>query len=162
MNLKALREEELDESMLYLINNNKYAFPDQDVINLVCRNRIGYVSNEYNSSETTGIPEHIRIMHYIRGNKGWIRGSNNSEIWKEWETKTLKEKDIKEKMKKIKALQNYTDTVLKKNIVKGDEYIVDNERAEAITNYIFKGNPLAEIIMKNNNKKKYKRRRNET
>jgi predicted RNase H-like nuclease (RuvC/YqgF family) len=49
-------------------------------------------------------------------------------------------------MKKIKALQNYTDTVLKKDIVKGEEYIVDNERADVITNYIFKGNPIAEVI----------------
>lgn len=55
-------------------------------------------------------------------------------------------KERKGKMKKIKALQNYTDTVLKKDIVKGDEYIVDNERAEAIVNYIFKGKPLAEVI----------------
>jgi predicted RNase H-like nuclease (RuvC/YqgF family) len=49
-------------------------------------------------------------------------------------------------MKKIKALQNYTDTVLKKDIKEGDEYIVDNERAEAIVKVIFKGKPLAEII----------------
>ena len=49
-------------------------------------------------------------------------------------------------MKKIKALQNYTDTVLKKNVVKGEEYIVDNERAEEITKVIYKGKPLAEVI----------------
>jgi len=61
-----------------------------------------------------------------------------------------KYKEIKEerksKMKKIKALQNYTDTVLKKEIKEGDEYIVDNERAEAIVKVIFKDKPLAEII----------------
>ena len=55
-------------------------------------------------------------------------------------------KERKDKMKKIKALQNYTDTVLNKNIVKGEKYIVDNERAEAIIKTIYKGNPLAEII----------------
>lgn len=55
-------------------------------------------------------------------------------------------KERKGKMKKIRALQNYTDTVLKKDIVEGEEYIIDNERAEAITNYIFKDKPLAEII----------------
>jgi hypothetical protein len=49
-------------------------------------------------------------------------------------------------MKKIKALQNYIDTVLNKEVIKGDEYIVDNERAEAIINYVFKDKPLAEII----------------
>jgi hypothetical protein len=55
-------------------------------------------------------------------------------------------KERKDKMKKIKALQNYTDTVLNKDIVKGDEYIVDNERAEEIVKVIFKDKPLAEII----------------
>jgi glycosyltransferase involved in cell wall biosynthesis len=55
-------------------------------------------------------------------------------------------KERKDKMKKIRALQNYTDSLLKKDIVKGDEYIVDNERAEAIVKVIFKDKPLAEII----------------
>src|SRR5574344_2138067 len=55
-------------------------------------------------------------------------------------------KERKDKMKKIKALQNYTDSLLKKDIVKGEEYIVDNERAEAIVKVIFKDKPLAEII----------------
>lgn len=81
MDLKKIREEHLDDSMLYLVNNNKYEFPDQDVINLVCRNRIEYVSNEYNSTETTGIVSNAKIVHYIRGNKGWVQGSNRSEIW---------------------------------------------------------------------------------
>lgn len=107
MNLKALREEELDESMLYLINNNKYAFPDQDVINLVCRNRIGYVSNEYNSSETTGIADHIKIMHYIRGNKGWNKESPHAEKWFKWETKGL-ENNIVETIEVI-AIPNFRD-----------------------------------------------------
>src|SRR5574344_797816 len=55
-------------------------------------------------------------------------------------------KERKDKMKKIRALQNYTDSLLKKNIVIGEEYIVDNERAEAIVKVIFKDKPLAEII----------------
>nr|MCR5504680.1 hypothetical protein [Elusimicrobiaceae bacterium] len=81
MNLKALRDEKLDDAMIYLLNNNRYAFPDQDVINLICRNRINYVSNVYNSSETTGIVDNAKIIHYIRGNKGWLKSSLRSEIW---------------------------------------------------------------------------------
>ena len=71
----------------------------------------------------------------------WLKLLGNADS----KYKTIK-KERKDKMKKIRALQNYTDTVLKKDIVKGDEYIVDNERAEAIVNYIFKGKPLAEVI----------------
>lgn len=81
MNLKKIREEKLDDSMIYLLNHNRYSFPDQDVINLVCRNRIKYVSNIYNSTETTGFRDDAKIIHYIRGNKGWIKTSPRSEIW---------------------------------------------------------------------------------
>lgn len=81
MDLEKIREERLDDSMIYLLNHNKYSFPDQDVINLVCRNRIKHISNIYNSTETTGIVENAKIVHYIRGNKGWIRGVPRGEIW---------------------------------------------------------------------------------
>src|SRR5574344_173118 len=55
-------------------------------------------------------------------------------------------KERKDKMKKIKALQNYTDSLLKKDIKEGDEYIVYKKRAEKIVKVIFKDKPLAEII----------------
>lgn len=145
MNLKALREEELDESMLYLINSNRYEFPDQDVINLVCRNRIGYVSNEYNANETTGIPEHIKIMHYIRGNKGW-NDSKYSYLWREWQSKILNEMLKGAKEMKIEALQDYTDNLLKQDIKKGDQYVVDKDRGKVITETLYKDKPLARIV----------------
>ncbi|MFA5407679.1 MAG: glycosyltransferase [Bacilli bacterium] len=147
MNLKALREEELGESMLYLINNNKYDFPDQDVINLVCRNRIGYISNEYNSAETTGIPEHIRIMHYIRGNKGWKKDSKHSELWREWEEKLIDNGFVEEI--KVKAIESFTyqyfdeikNTLIRQNnyqnaeglINVGDIFIVKKEKYKYLT-----------------------------
>lgn len=81
MDLKKIREEKLDDSMIYLLNHNFYSYPDQDVINLVCRNRVKYMSNVYNSSDVTGIVDNAKIVHYIRGNKGWILGSPRSEIW---------------------------------------------------------------------------------
>lgn len=61
--------------------------------------------------------------------------------------KELKKERIN-KMKKIKALKKYTDTILKKDITIGEEYIVDNERAEAIINYRDERvkTPLAEIV----------------
>ena len=71
----------LDDKMIELLNTNFYHFPDQDVINLICRNRIHYVDNIYNSNETTGIVDNAKILHYIRGNKGWIEKSPRSEIW---------------------------------------------------------------------------------
>lgn len=108
MNLKALREEKLDDSMIYLLNNNKYAFPDQDVINLVCRNRIKHVSSVYNSSETTGIVDNAKIIHYIRGNKGWIKGSLRSDIWFNYHNEYIEKEGIMDNYK-VKALVTFND-----------------------------------------------------
>lgn len=108
MNLKALREEKLDDSMIYLLNNNKYAFPDQDVINLVCRNRIKHVSNVYNSAETTGIVDDAKIIHYIRGNKGWIKGSLRSDIWFNYHNEYIEKEGIMDNYK-VKALVTFND-----------------------------------------------------
>ena len=108
MDLKKIREENLDDSMIYLLNHNKYAFPDQDVINLVCRNRITYISNIYNSTETTGIVDNAKIIHYIRGNKGWKRASQRSEIWYNYHDEYIKKEGIMNNYK-VRAIKNFND-----------------------------------------------------
>lgn len=121
MDLKKLREERLDDSMLYLLNNNKYLFPDQDVINLVCRNRITYVDNRYNSTETTGFRDDTKIIHYIRGHKGWIKGSPRSEIWFNYHIKYIKEEGFMDNYK-VKATISFTD-YLGKDTLPENEHI---------------------------------------
>lgn len=108
MDLKKLREEKLDDSMIYLLNNKQYAFPDQDVINLVCRNRIKYVSNVYNSTETTGIVDNAKIIHYIRGNKGWLPKSPRSEIWYNYHKEYLEKEGIMNNYK-VKSKIQFND-----------------------------------------------------
>lgn len=107
MDLKKIREEKLDDSMLYLLNHNWYAFPDQDVINLVCRNRIKHMSNIYNSTETTGMVDNAKIIHYIRGNKGWIKGSPRSDIWYKYHNEMIKEDSMGNY--KVRAIRNFND-----------------------------------------------------
>ena len=131
MDLKKIREEKLDNSMIYLLNNNKYAFPDQDVINLVCRNRIHQLSNIYNSSETTGIVDNAKIIHYIRGNKGWIQSSPRSDTWFKYHEEMLGD----DNMYKVRALINFDDTRVQddngkniKRIANQSEWEVDKDR----------------------------------
>ena len=131
MKLKKIREERLDDSMIYLLNNNKYAFPDQDVINLVCRNRIHHLNNIYNSSETTGIVDNAKILHYIRGNKGWIKSSPRSDTWFKNHLEMLGD----DNMYKVRALINFDDTRVQdvngknvKRIANQSEWEVDKDR----------------------------------
>lgn len=107
MDLCKIRQERLDDSMIYLLNNNFYYFPDQDVINLVCRNRIKYVDNRYNSSETTGFRDDAKILHYIRGNKGWIKDSQRSEIWNNYHIEMLGGNNMDNY--KVKAIIDFND-----------------------------------------------------
>ena len=81
MNLDLIKKEKIDDKMIDLLNTNFYHYPDQDVINIVCKDRIKYISNVYNSTETTGIVKKAKIIHYIREKKGWIKESPRSEIW---------------------------------------------------------------------------------
>lgn len=134
MDLKKIREERLDDSMIYLLNTNKYAFPDQDVINLVCRNRIHHLSNVYNSSETTGIVDNAKILHYIRGNKGWIQSSPRSDTWFKYFNEMIEKRDNMEKYK-VKAIISFDDITVQdengkniKRVANQSEWEVDKNR----------------------------------
>ena len=134
MDLKKIREEKLDDSMIYLLNYTKFAFPDQDVINLVCRNRIHHLSNIYNSSETTGIVENAKILHYIRGNKGWIESSPRSDVWYKYFNEMIEKRDNMEKYK-VKAIISFDDVKVQdengknvKRVANFSEWEVDKER----------------------------------
>lgn len=107
MNLENLRACKLDDSILELLNKRYYAFPDQDAINLICRNRIKYVSNVYNSSETTGIVDDAKIVHYIRGKKGWLKSSPRSEIWYKYHDEILGGKEMEKY--KVKTTIGFND-----------------------------------------------------
>ena len=107
MNLDFIRKEKLDDTMINLLNSKYYMFPDQDVINIVCKDKIKYISNIYNSTETTGIVDNAKIIHYIRENKGWIKTSPRSDIWFKYFNEMLNERSEKE-MIKVKVLKEFT------------------------------------------------------
>lgn len=91
MNLDYIRQHKLDDKMIDLLNTKHFYFPDQDVLNIVCKNHIEHIDNKYNSAETTGINPNAKIIHYIRERKGWIRESPRSEIWLEVYNEYIKE-----------------------------------------------------------------------
>jgi len=95
MNLDYIRKNKLDDKMLELLNTKLYMFPDQDIINIVCEDKIKYISNIYNSTETTGMVENAKIIHYIRQRKGWIKESPRSDIWFSYQNKMFEEGGIK-------------------------------------------------------------------
>lgn len=133
MNLDLIRKEKLDDTMIELLNNKYYCYPDQDVINVVCKDKIKYVSNIYNSTETTGVVKNAKIIHYIREYKGWIKGSPRSDVWFRYYEELLER--IDETMVKVQCISDYFDTKLGKDVSPQDDaFIVTSERAEQLVN----------------------------
>ena len=130
MNLDYIRREKLDNTMINLLNKKFYHFPDQDVINIACKDRIKYLSNIYNSTETTGMVKDAKIIHYIRERKGWIKTSPRSEIWYKYFNEVLERRGT---MVKVKCIMEYDDNKLGRRIKLNEEFIVDEKRAEELT-----------------------------
>ena len=107
MNLKEIKKQKLDDMMINLLNNNWYAYPDQDVINIACKGKIKYVSNVYNSTETTGVVANARVIHYIRERKGWLMKSPRSETWYNYHKKMIGGNKMDNY--KVKAIINFDD-----------------------------------------------------
>jgi lipopolysaccharide biosynthesis glycosyltransferase len=64
MNLKAIRDDKLYEKW-FALSKQRFAFPDQDILNISCRGKIKYIDKKYNSNEKDAV-----ICHYS-GHQPW-------------------------------------------------------------------------------------------
>ena len=64
MNLDVIRERGREAEMVYLLNTYPFAFPDQDVINLICQGWIRTISSEYNANAFTDKCSRPKIFHF--------------------------------------------------------------------------------------------------
>lgn len=75
MNLKKLREAELDTHFLSLLNTYHFdcIAPDQDYLNAMCYGRIYYLSDVWDAMPTEDKPEieDVKIIHYNLFSKPW-------------------------------------------------------------------------------------------
>lgn len=89
MNLKKIRKDKIDDKWLNKINNERLMYPDQDVINSICKDHIFIFPVEYNSSVSTELLEEkdkIKIIHYTMKKEDWVRKHRYSELWYEYES----------------------------------------------------------------------------
>lgn len=75
MNLEAMRNEDLLGNFTYLLNTYEFetVAPDQDYLNVICRNRVKYISKSWNkmSIDSTN-PDNINLVHYNMYFKPWF------------------------------------------------------------------------------------------
>ena len=63
-NLDLLRDMNKEHELIGFLNNYGFAFPGQDVINLLCQGRIKVIDSEYNASAWTASCHRPKIIHY--------------------------------------------------------------------------------------------------
>lgn len=75
-NLKKVREDKIIDKWFSFINENRLIFPDQDALNVVCHEKILYLSCIYNVCEDVTMPliNHslARIYHYAGIKEDWV------------------------------------------------------------------------------------------
>lgn len=90
MDLNSIRELNLMEKWLMMVNTQFYDCHDQDILNITCKGRVALVPNRYNVSISTGLQvrdQAINIMHYA-GPKPWDDYPNTPKrnVWNEIST----------------------------------------------------------------------------
>ena len=63
-NLKLMREDGVDDHMIRLINEHKLKWPEQDVVNIVCKNRIMKMPSDFNYNNYSEKTDDVRIRHH--------------------------------------------------------------------------------------------------
>ena len=91
MNLKKIREEDIQEKWFKVINENELKYPDQDALNLVCQNKELYIPTMYNYIRNVTIEpqfkELLKVMHYAGEKEQWVVDKWYSELWYDAEEK---------------------------------------------------------------------------
>lgn len=72
MNLKKLREDEMDDRMIHEINTVKYRHLEQDVLNFLCKPFIHSLPAMYNASFVSDPVQHPLISHYLSTAKKYL------------------------------------------------------------------------------------------
>ncbi len=136
LNLKKLREAEIDYNFLRLLT--KYQFdsvaPDQDYINALCNGKIHYIEKEWNTMTNGSMPavEQPRLVHYNLYAKPWCYdGIRYGEMF--WDS--VSQTPYYEQAKTFK--ENYSDEK-RQSDNQGFEILVDRCRKIVNTDITFK------------------------
>ena len=87
INCKLFREECVLEQFLNLLNVYECKVTqDEDYLNIICNNRVEWISNEWNTESFGELklvckPEDAKMIHYLMWGKPWKCDSQFSDVW---------------------------------------------------------------------------------
>lgn len=77
MNLKEYRRQKIEEKFVYLLEkyNLESVAPDQDYLNVLCKDRVRYLDAGFDKMPTDEKPDYpLYLIHYNMFNKPWLYG----------------------------------------------------------------------------------------
>ena len=80
-NLNKIRKDKKDKELHKYLDENKLYYPDQDTINVIFKNNILFLGNEYNSSIFTGEANNFKIYHWAGAKDNWVYDREHSDLW---------------------------------------------------------------------------------
>lgn len=85
MNLKKIREDNLQEEWFKIINERELKYPDQDALNLACQHKELYLPSMYNFIRNVTLElvfkEYMKVMHYAGAKEQWVVDKFYAELW---------------------------------------------------------------------------------
>lgn len=78
-NLKAIRENHIDDALIELLNNKQLTYIDQDAWNIYASDRAVSIDIKYNECFVTGTSDDTRIVHFAGMKLWWEPGHNRTE-----------------------------------------------------------------------------------
>jgi len=65
LNLREIRQQNLEIQWLQMVNSTSYVWPDQDILNITCRGKVSWLSPVFNVFGDAQAKKKPRIIHYI-------------------------------------------------------------------------------------------------
>ena len=94
MNLREMRKSKIEEKFIYMLTkyNLQTICPDQDYLNVLCRDRVIYLNESWDKMSQFGTAmdeDEISIIHYNMFRKPWhYKDANYSSLFWKWAKKT--------------------------------------------------------------------------
>lgn len=88
LNLRAIRDEGRDDWLMELLNSKQFPYPDQDVLNIVCKDRVIYLPNKYNNCIYTGGEPGMGVIVHMTPHKAWNPNCVYNKLWNKYNSYT--------------------------------------------------------------------------
>ena len=133
MNLREMRKSKIEEKFIYMLTkyNLQTICPDQDYLNVLCRDRVIYLNESWDKMSQFGTAmdeDEISIIHYNMFRKPWhYKDANYSSLFWKWAKKTEFFEELVNKLESYSLLDKKKDEELTKKMLKNAQKICKNE-----------------------------------